>query len=277
MVFVSMTSDELLARTAQYQIQYSSTRRRRGYRRMDLPPSQAYLTGLRTPLQSLDRTVLMGPDSNLATETEPSGRGTHDPQAEFRVTTEYNETVEDNVFAEREDDNLIASVATELERTNELDDLLCSDTDDDSPSDDDDEDHPMTRRRLEIQRRIGSARRSMNGDLSQRRRQPPSLIDPIPPPPVPGPAMTTSNGEVLKPHARFYIEREKSVVSIKFDPPPYVLVSLCPPCSGTNLTSSGRFILIKLWSPRSDGNIDIQSIIAHGYAGPRFFPAGGFR
>ncbi|KAJ5885731.1 hypothetical protein N7504_011567 [Penicillium tannophilum] len=260
MVFVSMTSDELLARTAQYQIQYSSTRRRRGYRRMDLPPSQAYLTGLRTPLQSLDRTVLMGPDSNLATETEPSGRGTHDPQAEFRVTTEYNETVEDNVFAEREDDNLIASVATDLERTNELDDLLCSDTDDDSPSDDDDEDHPMTRRRLEIQRRIGSARRSMNGDLSQRRRQPPSLIDPIPPPPVPGPAMTTSNGEVLKPHARFFIEREKSVVSIKFDPPP-----------------SGRFILIKLWSPRSDGNIDIQSIIAHGYAGPRFFPAGGFR
>ncbi|KAJ5540564.1 hypothetical protein N7494_005640 [Penicillium frequentans] len=260
MVFVSMTSDELLARTAQYQIQYSSTRRRRGYRRMDLPPSQAYLTGLRTPLQSLDRTVLMGPDSNLATETEPSGRGTHDPLAEFRVTTEYNETVEDNVFVEREDDNLIASVTADLERTNELDDLLCSDTDDDSPSDDDDEDHPMTRRRLEIQRRIGSARRSMNGDLSQRRRQPPSLIDPIPPPPVPGPAMTTSNGEVLKPHARFFIEREKSVVSIKFDPPP-----------------SGRFILIKLWSPRSDGNIDIQSIIAHGYAGPRFFPAGGFR
>ncbi|KAJ5645601.1 hypothetical protein N7507_011612 [Penicillium longicatenatum] len=255
MVFVSMTSDELLARTAQYQIQYSSTRRRRGYRRTGLQPSQEYLTGLRTPLQSLDRTVLMGPDSNLATETQT----THDPQTEFRVTTEYNETVEDNVFVEREDDGLNASVTTDPERANELDDLLCSDTDDDSPSDDD-EDHPMTRRRLEIQRRIGSARRSMNGDLSQRRRQPPSLIDPIPPPPVPGPAMTTSNGEVLKPHARFFIEREKSVVSIKFDPPP-----------------SGRFILIKLWSPRSDGNIDIQSIIAHGYAGPRFFPAGGFR
>jgi hypothetical protein len=214
----------------------------------------------------------MGPDSNLATETQT----THDPQTEFRVTTEYNETVEDNVFVEREDDGLNASVTTDLERANELDDLLCSDTDDDSLSDDD-EDHPITRRRLEIQRRIGSARRSMNGDLSQRRRQPPSLIDPIPPPPVPGPAMTTSIGEVLKPHARFFIEREKSVVSIKFDPPPYVLVSLCSPFLGANFTRSGRFILIKLWSPRSDGNIDIQSIIAHGYAGPRFFPAGGFR
>jgi hypothetical protein len=41
----------------------------------------------------------------------------------------------------------------------------------------------------------------------------------------------------------------------------------------TNLSRSGRFILIKLWSPRADGNIDIESIIAHGYAGPRFFPS----
>ena len=43
------------------------------------------------------------------------------------------------------------------------------------------------------------------------------------------------------------------------------------------LIRSGRFILIKLWNSPSDGNIDIQSIIAHGYAGPRFFPSGGFR
>lgn len=41
--------------------------------------------------------------------------------------------------------------------------------------------------------------------------------------------------------------------------------------------SSGRFILIKLWRPRNADNIDIESIIAHGYAGPRFFPSGGFR
>lgn len=44
-----------------------------------------------------------------------------------------------------------------------------------------------------------------------------------------------------------------------------------------NIYSSGRYILIKLWSPHDGGNIDIQSIIAHGYAGPRYFPAGGFR
>ena len=36
---------------------------------------------------------------------------------------------------------------------------------------------------------------------------------------------------------------------------------------------SGRFILIKLWSPFSGGNIDIQSVVAHGFAGPRFFPS----
>ncbi|KAJ5641512.1 hypothetical protein N7490_005512 [Penicillium lividum] len=255
MVFVSMTSDEMLARTAKYKIEYSNPRRRRGHRRM-IQPSQEYLSGFRTPLQTLERTVLMDPDSG-PNAVHPAGRDAQDPQVEFRVTTEYNETTEDNVFVGRENDDFTS--ATELERANELDDLLCSDTDDDSPSDDDDEDHPMTRRRLEIQRRIGSMRRQ-NSDPSQRRRQPPSLIDPIPLPPVPGPAMPTPNTEVLKPHARFFIEREKSVVSIKFDPPP-----------------SGRFILIKLWSPRSEGNIDIQSIIAHGYAGPRFFPSGGFR
>ena len=36
---------------------------------------------------------------------------------------------------------------------------------------------------------------------------------------------------------------------------------------------SGRFILLKLWSPSKDQNIDIQSIVIHGFAGPRFFPA----
>ena len=36
---------------------------------------------------------------------------------------------------------------------------------------------------------------------------------------------------------------------------------------------SGRFMLLKFWSPAPDENIDIQSVVAHGFAGPRFFPA----
>ena len=57
---------------------------------------------------------------------------------------------------------------------------------------------------------------------------------------------------------RFHIRRGKYKVAIKFDPP-----------------VSGRFILLKLWSNR--GNVDVQSVIAKGFGGSRFFPALEFR
>ncbi|KAJ5179571.1 hypothetical protein N7492_002781 [Penicillium capsulatum] len=262
MVFVSMTADELLARTAQYQIQYSNARRRCRTRRPGIQPSQEYLTGLRSrsPLQSLDRTILMGPGSHSNPDVEAAGQDTHDPQSEFRVTTEYEEHSDDNIFFGSQDDGM--SSTADPAGTRE-EDLPCTDSEDDSLVDGDDDDDipaiPPTdsfARRLEVQRRAESLSRHLSGQ-PPRRRQGPSLVDPIPPS---GSNGTASHPEVLKPHARFFIEREKSMVSIKFHPPP-----------------SGRYILIKLWSPRSDGNIDIQSIIAHGYAGPRFFPSGGFR
>jgi hypothetical protein len=52
----------------------------------------------------------------------------------------------------------------------------------------------------------------------------------------------------------FLISREKHRVAIKFDP-----------------AVSGRFIMIKFWSGRS--NVDMQTVIAKGYGGCRFFPA----
>lgn len=36
---------------------------------------------------------------------------------------------------------------------------------------------------------------------------------------------------------------------------------------------AGRYILIKLWATCPARQIDIQAITAHGYGGPRFFPA----
>ncbi|KAJ6786352.1 hypothetical protein PWT90_05137 [Aphanocladium album] len=65
-------------------------------------------------------------------------------------------------------------------------------------------------------------------------------------------------GALLAPHARFHIEKKKSKCTIRFDPP-----------------VSGRFILLKMWSSHHDpgSNIDIQSVIARGFAGPRYFPA----
>lgn len=215
---MSMSSDELLARTAQYQIQYANSRRRRRNRRPGLQPSQEYLTAFRSPLRSLERTVLMGPDSNNALEDEHSERP-NEPQAEFQVTTNYEDS-DDSVFIDRADDDR-PSVA-EVERIPDEDDI-CSDSEDSVSEDEDLDDSNMGNfhhRRAEMLRRTRSLRR-LNSDPPSRRLQVPDLINPIP-----APASTANGGptqEVLKPHARFFIEREKSMVSIKFDPPPYVL------------------------------------------------------
>lgn len=61
---------------------------------------------------------------------------------------------------------------------------------------------------------------------------------------------------LLPPHARFFIAKNKSTLTIKFHP-----------------AISGRHILLKLWSPMHDGNIDIESVQFYGFSGPRFFPA----
>lgn len=91
MVFVAMTSDELLDRTAQYQIQYSNGRFRRRARRSGMQPSQEYLTGYRPPLQNIEqRTVLIGPNSASAPQAP------EDPQTQFNITTEYDENNEDS-------------------------------------------------------------------------------------------------------------------------------------------------------------------------------------
>ncbi|KAG5914938.1 hypothetical protein E4U42_000227 [Claviceps africana] len=71
-------------------------------------------------------------------------------------------------------------------------------------------------------------------------------------------AIRAVGGGLLVPHAKFYIEKKKSKCTIRFNPP-----------------VSGRFILLKMWSSRHDAasNIDVQTVMAKGYAGPRYFPS----
>ena len=71
-------------------------------------------------------------------------------------------------------------------------------------------------------------------------------------------AVKAVGGGLMAPHARFFIERDMTKCTIRFSPP-----------------VSGRFILLKMWSPHhsASSNIDIQSVVAMGFAGPRFFPA----
>lgn len=57
--------------------------------------------------------------------------------------------------------------------------------------------------------------------------------------------------------ARFQIKKGRHKVAIRFEP-----------------GVSGRFVLLKLWADRS--NVDVQSVIAKGFGGCRFFPAKSF-
>ncbi|KAL2852882.1 hypothetical protein BJY01DRAFT_81989 [Aspergillus pseudoustus] len=274
MVFISMSSDELLARTAQYQIQYSGSHsRHRRHRRSGMQPSQEYLNSYRTPLQTLDREALAGFDSTSESDTDTSenthGSPSHetDLPGEFQVTMEYDERPGSNEHERPGSDSSSrpTSQITRLERM-AADDFLCSETEDTSEDDDTSETNSFNSRRRELQRQVRAMRRqyAMEQDEVPRSRHIPNITQPIPPnaPSAPraGPSSRPRNVELMKPLAQFFIKRPKSSVSLKFDPPP-----------------SGRYILIKLWSPYNAGNIDIQSVIAHGYAGPRFFPATGAR
>lgn len=288
MIFVSMSSDDLLARTARYQIQYSPSRRRaRRNRRIAMRPSEEYANAFRSPLRSLERTLTRDADYSDS-DFDSTGQLTsttgvsadRDPTSEFRVTTEFDERSHDGDDDQENDDDFPS--AAEMERMQMVqieDDLLCSEDEDSASDEDANEMSAFNRGRLDMRRRMRAARRQdilSDHEGLRRRRIAPSLIEPV------GPSSrdnyySDGSSEVMKPHAQFFIEREKSMVSIKFDPPPYVYESLMRSLLLTVQIRSGRFILIKLWSPYSGGNIDIQSIVAYGYAGPRFFPAGDFR
>jgi hypothetical protein len=135
---------------------------------------------------------------------------TEDPQAQFRITTEYDENNE-----ESGDDEDWRSTLLERTQGEQTEDPL-SDTDE-SPSDEEDSSSRHQRRPQVEYERLNTLSRV----TEQRLRRGPSLVHPNPPV---EPAQPVA--EVLKPHARFFIEREKSMVTIKFDPPPYVSLIL---------------------------------------------------
>ncbi|PLN76642.1 hypothetical protein BDW42DRAFT_178289 [Aspergillus taichungensis] len=231
MVFVSMSCDELLSRTAAYQVEYPNSRRQRRNRRSGLQPSQEYLNAYRTPLQSLDRRGLAGQASHRDSETDLTS-GTPHLTNDFHITTEYDNPSERN---DRDTNGLTAnppSIADlarwQMEQME--DDLLGSDSDD-SESDDDDpaEVSAHSRRRRDLQRRVRAMeqqQQQQQQDASRRRAAgsstvPPALPGSRPQEPRSGPnTALMQDPDLLRPHARFFIERAKSTVSIKFDPPP---------------------------------------------------------
>ncbi|PYH74067.1 uncharacterized protein BO88DRAFT_376887 [Aspergillus vadensis CBS 113365] len=269
MVFVSMSCDEVLARTAAFEVQWESTRPFARHLPGGMQPSQEYLNAYRPPLQSLGRGPVVDPSSDSESDStddpgavEPSASNVPDPTSEFRVTTEYS--AQSDVRHDRldymDDDDLLSLTDTDSMPIGRMDEdnTICSDSEM-SLSDDDSNVSTFTRRQRELSRRIRAMRRRYVAEREGQPRRRPYLTLPTPGLRPEG-TLGSESPQLMKPHARFSIERNKSMVSIKFDPPP-----------------SGRYILVKLWSPHSGKNIDIQSIIAYGYAGTRFFPALSFR
>ncbi|PFH55585.1 hypothetical protein XA68_17991 [Ophiocordyceps unilateralis] len=259
MVFVSMSQDDLLSRTAQYQIQYapSKLRSRAWHDQGDVDNDTRHIISI---LHNDDGTT-----STIARRAYVS-RG-HDDDCENRISQMPLE------FAHNLPD---FRVTTE-----------CSDDDDDEDDDDDDNDdeHDMSRVFRRPPNRIGvlpfenpdsdsedanpfGSDDFMHGSLHQPRRPRHGgrSRSGLPLTEACGSHANDSqealrapgDGDLLAPHARFYIEKKKSKCTIRFDPP-----------------VSGRFILLKIWSSQHDplSNIDIQSVIARGFAGPRYFPS----
>lgn len=293
-MFISMTSSDLLDRTSQYQMQGHSplqnideseplfsddpnenrplSRRRDSSVQRIIPPPISNLTSRsnnhnmgttynadvngtsasRNSLQHIDRG-----DDNVSNPRS----GIHPAASEFAVTTTCNDPSSDE-----EETSSAATLADRYRRDRLLPPYELS-------SEEDTEDG--LERAMRRARSMGIPS-SQNYYRRSRRKAQPSKIEIMRPAGVA--SLDSRSGEskrVLAPHASFFIERDRSVISVKFDPPvlvplSWLMVDLADPSIHPR---SGKFVLLKLWSPSRDENIDIQSIMAHGFAGPRFFPA----
>lgn len=289
MVFVSMEHDEALIRTAQHQIQYAAPRHR--IRLAGRDPNNSHIISIR---HNLDGTTTghenrspttsgfeAGPDDWECRPAQLPADFTDQNPPPFNVTIECDDSDSDS--------NQPSRRRRAVDRlSSRHSDMLSGHYDQASDSDaSSGRDH----RWAEEEYLLGVAR-----------LRPSTAAPGLPPIPQPGnhrrttqqpPAMSNdlaeavlaaqeANQEAVKavadvpsmggiagpltglmaPLAWFFMERDKSKCVIRFEPP-----------------VSGRFILLKMWSPHFSeaANIDIQSVVAKGFAGPRFFPASQIR
>ncbi|KAF2142787.1 uncharacterized protein K452DRAFT_357872 [Aplosporella prunicola CBS 121167] len=284
MIFVSMDKDTLLKGTEPYQISYSSESSATS-RASSTSSSSSRRPERISLLESLqDPEVLAGSLARrphwLMAQDRVDQQIQEDRQARFarllrmrrRIESAYAENIRapqsnpfgDNCDSETNDrPSMISPMAPApppFYVTQEEDDDS-SDSDQEQPSasimadrlrrdsrwrgDTDDEDEDEARMNIFWEPR---SRAMAPGILRSARRSTPSKIEPE--------ESAVADGDVLAPHARFFMQKSKSKITIRFDPP-----------------VSGKFILLKLWSPSKNGNIDVQHVAAHGFAGPRYFPA----
>ncbi|KAK7745632.1 hypothetical protein SLS62_009740 [Diatrype stigma] len=244
MVFVSMSSDQLLTRTAQYQIQYSAPRRRAESETQQLPPVISIrhnpdgdtMTRAQVRARRLYNIGLDDQNNDLRVAQIPSEFDIS--PAQCRVTIEYGHDETDDIDGLREDvraPNRIGSLPFESETSDDEGNL---------------EDYHQDGSTVDIYSYAQQPQTPIHSSGYAEAREAAQIATQE--------AVRAVGGEMLTPDARFYIEQDKSTCTMTFDPP-----------------VSGRFILLKMWSPHRDStaNIDIQAVTATGFAGPRFFPS----
>jgi hypothetical protein len=261
MVFIAMDEDDLLARTAKYQIQYKKLSRHSAGRSAVSdsfwsrnPRWRQYSHAARRGAALLEITP-MDEDDNV---------GYHLEEREAQMPHEFTTTAlppcrvsiecsEDEAEARVDRPPRIDALAFEREpdmghESDSSDGIGYMPTRNDDPWD------------LEL---LTSARDFRSDrDRSRTSRESSTLSD------TRGPYQTGthhgikaangSGGALMAPHTKFHTEKGRPKCTIRFDPP-----------------ISGRFILLKMWSPGGgeNSNIDIQAVVAKGFAGPRYFPA----
>jgi len=241
MVFVAMNQDEVLSRTAQYQIQYAPTSRDPCWSRHDDdddPPLYYRGDGSTGRVRPSRAAIYHGDDDDYRIAQMPPEFSTNMPNV--GVSTECSDEDEGDGESRRfrRPPNRIGALAFETVDSDEDDDFNPSRMDFDN---------------FTIGLGGGTQQDYSSMSLADASEAHTHAMQE---------AIRAVGGQLLAPHARFFIEKRKSTCTIRFDPP-----------------VSGRFILLKMWNSHHDPscNIDIQSVIAKGFAGPRYFPSVSLR
>ncbi|KHO00762.1 uncharacterized protein MAM_01540 [Metarhizium album ARSEF 1941] len=263
MVFIAMNQDDILSRTAQYQIQYVPSNRvtyddHTTRHSLARDPTPRHIVSIRhhhdgTTSTRVRRSVY--PSLSRSHDNDEHDHRTPEMpdefsanQPDFRITTECTSDEEDYSAPHnlRRTPNRIGFLPFETETSDSeegpfTDDFTESFHRQIHPPSASSTSHPSHPVRPRTERLSVSLAEAWDAHATATQE-----------------AIRAVGGELLVPHAKFFIEKKKSKCTIRFDPP-----------------VSGRFILLKMWSSHHDvaGNIDIQSVMAKGYAGPRYFPS----
>ncbi|KAK3990196.1 hypothetical protein QBC44DRAFT_325836 [Cladorrhinum sp. PSN332] len=253
MVFVHMKSDEIFKRTTDYQIQYSSRSRQTLVYSIRHEEDGVSTTRIRPPRSF---TFGLDDDEDYRVAQVPA-EFTVQP-SDFKITTECTDEESDGDddtqrrlptyirSSRRRTPNRIGALPFESGASSDDEGETWGQSASDWPVFDD-----LNPRRPPREARRNATSGGSSGMTLEEAAEASQLATQE--------AVRAVGGELMSPLAHFSIQRDKNKCTISFDPP-----------------VSGRYILLKMWNPTHHDptkNIDIQTVVAKGFAGPRYFPS----